>query len=285
MDIGISINIFSNDYSRWGDKKYCKIKEHGYSYVDFNMADTDTPLYMLTEEDASKILLAEKDSALKAGVSISQVHGPWRWPVCDFTEEDRSERMEKMKRSIRAARVLGCKHFVIHPIMPYGCADINTENASKTWDLNINFMKELLKEAKENDVVICLENMPMLEFSLAKPDDILCFVKQINDDNFKICLDTGHVNVFSELSIGDVVRKSGNEIRVLHVHDNINKQDLHMIPTFGGIDWREFSESLAEIGFKGSFSLETVPSPLYSDEVYEAFSIALAKLAKWICCS
>ena len=57
--------------------------------------------------------------------------------------------------------------------------------------------------------------------SIATPEKILEFVKEINDDHFKICLDTGHVSVFSELSIGNEIRKLGDYIRVLHIHDNM----------------------------------------------------------------
>lgn len=44
------------------------------------------------------------------------------------------------------------------------------------------------------------ENMPFKNFSLSKPCDILRFVKAIDDENFKICLDTGHVAVFEGMS-------------------------------------------------------------------------------------
>ena len=282
MEIGTYIEIFSKDYSRWGDEKYLKLKEHGYSCIDFNMADTNTPLYTKSLQEADNILLCEKAAVEKAGMKISQVHGPWRWPCSDCTENDRAERMEKMKRSIRATKILGCKHFVIHPIMPFGIDDINTDFAEKTWDMNMSFMGELLKTAKMHDVIICLENMPMLNFSLARAKDILRFVKAINDDRFKICLDTGHVNVFDDLNVGDAVRELRNEIRVLHVHDNIDSKDLHMFPSFGGIDWRDFAKSLKEINFDGCFSLETKPSSSFDDETYETFSVALVKLAKWI---
>ena len=64
-----------------------------------------------------------------------------------------------MKKSIRAASILECKNWVIHPIMPFGVEDIDTGDAEKTWDMNVAFMKELLKTAKEYGVTICLENM------------------------------------------------------------------------------------------------------------------------------
>ena len=119
----------------------------------------------------------KKKLAAEAGISIHQAHGPWRWPPRDLTAEDRAERMEKMKRSIYIAHLLGCPNWIVHPIMPFGIEDLDTENAAKTWEMNVEFMTELLKTAKEYDVTICLENMPMTKFSMATPEKILEFVR------------------------------------------------------------------------------------------------------------
>lgn len=284
MKLGIQTNLLDKDgYGRWGEDMYKKLKEHGYSCTDYNMSNTDTLLYTASEEEVDAFLLHEKELAEAAGIKINQVHGPWRWPARDFSEEDRAERMEKMKKSIRATSILGCKNWVIHPMMPYGVEEVNTENAQKTWDLNLEFMSELLKTAKEYDVTICFENMPMLDFSLSTPQRILEFVKTINDEHFKICLDTGHVAVFEDLSLGDEVRRLGSEIRVMHVHDNQWCMDLHMMPYFGCIDWEDFAKSLKDIKFDGCFSLETIPSKKLPDDIFESMCKDLAKIAQNIC--
>lgn len=280
MKIGIEANL--NDklgYGRWGDNTYKKLKEHGYSCSDFDMSNTDTWIYNLPQEEADVILLHEKKLAEAAGIEIFQVHGPWRWPAQDFTEADRKERIEKMKISIRAASVLGSKNWVVHPIMPFGVSEIGTDDAKHTWELNLIFMRELLETAKKYEITICLENMPMLDFSMAKPVDILRFVKEINDDNFKICLDTGHVSVFNELSPGNAVRELGDEIRVLHVHDNKHSFDLHLAPYFGIIDWEDFAAALKEINFKGVFSLETLPSKKLPDDIFESMGKSFFNIA------
>lgn len=283
MKIGIQTNTLdAAGYGRWKDGAYEKLKEHGFSCSDFEMCNTDSLIYTSSPEDSDAFLIHEKELAERAGIEIVQVHGPWRWPPRDLEEEDRNERMEKMKKSIRAAPVLGVKNWVIHPIMPYGIDDLNTGKADATWDLNLSFMTELLKTAKEYDVTICFENMPMHNFSLAKPDEILKFVKTINDDHFKICLDTGHVSVFTELDLGTEVRKLGDEIRTLHVHDNMYCQDLHLMPYFGIIDWNDFAKALRDIKFDGCFSLETIPSRKLPDDIFEKMCVQLVKISEEI---
>ncbi len=283
MKIGITTNSLDKlGYGRWGEEMYMKLKDHGYSCTDYNMSSTESVIYTSSQKDSDDMLLHEKQLALQAGIEIIQAHGPWRWPPVDSTEEGRSERMEKMKKSIRAASILGCKNWVVHPLMPYGISEVNTENSQKTRDINISFMKELLKTAKEYDVTICLENMPMQDFSLAKPEAILKFVETINDEHFKACLDTGHVSVFNDLNLGDEVRRLGDKLRVLHVHDNKLNSDLHMMPYFGIIDWSEFALALKDINFDGCFSLETIPPRKLSNDIFEDMCKLLLKIAKEI---
>lgn len=280
MNIGISASLLDNNgYGRWKNNMYKKLKEHGYSCTDYNMSNTETEIYTAPQKAADSMLLHEKELAADACIEIVQVHGPWQWPPRDFTVSEREERMQKMKKSIRATAVLGCKNWVVHPIMPYGIDEINTVNAKKTWDINVTFMNTLLKTAKEYDVTICLENMPMPNFSLAKPEEILRFVETINDDNLKICLDTGHVAVYDDLNLGDEVRRLSNKIRALHVHDNSHGMDLHMMPYFGIIDWSDFAAALHDIKFDGCFSLETAPPSKLPDTEYEDMCKLLFKIA------
>lgn len=280
MKIGIPFNPYGTAHARYGEQCFVKLAQQGFSAVDYGMTSTETELYTMSLSDLEQKMLADKAAAAEAGIEISQVHGPWRYPPQDSTAELRQERMEKMKKSIWATRVLGCKYWVVHPIMPYGTADLDTGDAQKTWDLNIEFMSELLAYAKSQDVTICLENMPMRRFSIATPSQILKFVKTMNDEHFKICLDTGHVAVFANLSAGDAVRELGKEIKIFHIHDNMGNSDAHMWPTKGITNWEDFVKALKEIDFPGVFSLETKFPPMQEDEAFEADCLELIRIVK-----
>lgn len=283
MRIGISASsLDTKGYGRFGEETYLKLKEHGFDCTDFNMADTTSLLYTGNPVQAEDTLCRERKLAEAAGITIHQVHGPWRWPPQDGTEEDRKERMEKMKRSIYLTNVLGCKNWVVHPIMPFGTDDLDKGEDLRTWAMNFTFMEELLETAKIYDVTICLENMPMHKFSLATPKEILNFVQQIGDDHFKICLDTGHVSVFPELNIGDEIRRLGKEIRVIHVHDNRYNMDMHLSPYDGVMDWDALASGLKDIQYDGVFSLETAPGAHMPDALFEEKSRYLASISRCI---
>ena len=282
MKIGIAYNPTKGGFLRYGEDVYKKIKSFGYDAIDLSLAETESPIYAKNDAAFEQWALRQKALIAEAGLVLSQIHGPWRWPPQDATPEDRQERMEKMKRSLWATRLLGCKHWVVHPIMPCGTHDLETDEGQKTWDLNMEFMPELLAYAKEQDVIICLENMPMTAFSIATPSDIMRVVQEMNDPHFQVCLDTGHVAVFSELTVGDSARMLGEHLKVMHVHDNLGNRDAHLWPTKGVIDWADFAAALKEIGFNGTFSLETLPSAELNDSDFEAACIELYRIAEGI---
>lgn len=263
-------------FARYGEQCYEKMKQYGFDYLDFNFADTDSAYYQASEDELKAMIQAEVDRAAAAGVTIWQTHGPWRWPSRDETEEDRAERMEKMKKSIHMTALVGCKYWIVHPIMPLGIYERKDAEKTKiTWDINRAFMRELIKTAHEENVIICLENMPMPEFSLGKVEDIIRFVKEMDDDHFKVCLDTGHAAVTKE-AVGEAIRALGKDLLcTLHVHDNNGWHDQHRLPYFGVIDWDDVTRALLEIGFDGVFNYELSDAPNLPDKYQEEIMLKI----------
>ena len=274
----MNIGIRQTAYQRYGEDRYRKLREHGFSCVDFNMMNTQASLYTQPSELAKERLLAERALADASGVTFYQAHGPWG-TLRDVTPEDRLEGMEKMKRSLWMASLLGCKNWVIHPILPCGGGEKGKPEAERTWELNLDFWTALLPTAKQYGMTICLENLPFLAFSLATPQDVLRLVREIDDAHVKICLDTGHVATFEGLSAADAVRELGSEIRAFHVHDSRPRLDLHQFPFFGVTNWKEFSLALREIGYEGAMCLETEPPVSLPDDMHESMGRELARIA------
>lgn len=279
MKIGVSFKMREGGYDRFGDEKYNKIKTYGFDCVDFDMCNTNHPLYMMNDEDFKLNIKKERELSQKAGIEIFQTHGPWPCPVNSIEEANIAEKMRLIERSIWGTWLLGCKYWVIHPMIPFGIDDMKNGFAEKTWEVNISVMKEFLKIAKKYDVTICVENTPFTEFSLATPQQILKLVHKMDDDNFKMCLDTGHVAVFNNLTLGDSIRQIKDELKVFHIHDNQGETDEHLFPGEGIIDWFDFTSVVKEIGFDGVLSLEVVPKENLETVEFEQQSIKLAEIA------
>ena len=234
----------------YGKERFKKMKEYGFDYLDYSI---NGELNGRTEEEYRDAILADKALINEADITVWQVHGPWRYPPHDETEEHRAERAEVMRRSIRMTAELGCKYWVIHPIMPFGPDD--DFDRDRFFQINLEFFRALLPYAKERGVTICLENMPMKRLSISTTEGTLSFIRMINDENFKLCLDTGHEAAFGR-NVSDAVRLAGNDLKTLHVHDSDGRHDKHWVPYMGVIDWNAFKLALSEIGFDGVLSLE-----------------------------
>ena len=280
MKVGIESAAY---LSRYGIKEgLARLKRHGYDTIDLqDFVNTETELFRLDAKGFEKKLLDLRKDCEDAEVEIFQAHGPWRWPPMDATPEERAERFEKMARSIEGTAIVGCRNFVIHPIMPFG--DYQDPEPETFYKMNFEFMNRLCDVADRFNVTVCLENMPMPRISLATPKQILDFVKDVNRDSFKVCLDTGHCAVCG-VDPAEAVRMTGKDyLAVLHVHDNDGRGDLHWLPGFGVINWKEFGKALLDIGYNGSFSLETRVPGNVPESARESMEIGLFNIANAIC--
>lgn len=256
-----------------------RLKKHGYQAVDYQLfVDTENALFSMSDAEFDRRMKCDGELHRAMGVEISQTHGPWRYPPRDFSAAEREERFEKMSRSLRGTRLLGCKYMVIHPVMPFGTGQQPDRQAFM--DINQEFFSRLCAVAEREQVVICLENMPFTTLPLSRPTEILAFVKKLDNPWLRVCLDTGHCAVCG-ISPADAVRELGTEyLRVMHVHDNSGVNDDHWLPYNGVIDWHEFTSALHDIGFDGVLSLECAVSSKLPADILEHHQTGLALIAK-----
>ena len=261
MRIGIHDFYYDTDWELTAAQRYRLYREAGFFGIDFNTASVNTLLYTEPESEMERLIAGIRREIEDADLTVHQVHGPWCWPpVKDQTPANRILRAEEMKKSMRMTKLLGCDKWVVHPIMPNLLRDLPDGTAESTWALNAEFMGWLLEYAKQIDVIICLENMPHRNFSMAKPEKVMEFVQLMDDPHFAACLDFGHVATQEKLSVADQIRLLGDKLQAVHVHDNNGEKDQHAWPGQGVVDWKEAAKALKEIGYQGVFSLETSPA-------------------------
>ena len=173
----MKLSVTQYSVERWGDEKYKKLREIGFEAIDFSNDITSAHAKCeISNEEFLDAVRRDKVLIDEAGLEVYQMHGPWRWPPQDNLPEDRADRMSRMKASIEGCAILGCKNWIIHNIMPFGHEDLKLDKGEETWEMNREFFRELAKTAHKFDVNICLENMPMPNFSMATPQNLLDFI-------------------------------------------------------------------------------------------------------------
>lgn len=112
--------------------------------------------------------------------------------------------------------------------------EIWLEGCLKTW-------QPIGKRAADLGVTIAIENVFEDE-----PSHLELLVKEMGSENFGLCFDTGHFNLFSRISLAKWLARIRPYIVELHLHDNDGKSDAHLAPGEGTFDFQTLFSELSE---------------------------------------
>ena len=197
---------------------------------------------LLDGDDWREKVLALRKRADELGVRYTHAHAPY----------NAGSRCEAQLRAFEAAKLLGARYIVAHPIHEADGRIITDDE--EFIRINREAVLPLLPLAEKLGLIILSENI--LWGSSIHPKNIVDLVRAVDSPFFGWCYDTGHshangvpVTILREL---DVVPLS------LHIQDTHGPGygDEHLIPGYGNIDWKEFLHILREIGYKGDMVTE-----------------------------
>ena len=142
-----------------------------------------------------------------------------------------------MQLTYEMARVLKPEILVVHSGIS---EDIKKWELEKLWlEETIKFWKEEIKKYEKEKIKVVIENL------VEEASDILIkLCDAINSDFLVLCLDIGHMNVFSKLSPSDWVKKMDKRLKYVHLHDNKGKRDEHLPVGKGNINFESFFDSI-----------------------------------------
>ena len=270
MKIGIYQSPFRRDGASFADqiRRMRSIGFEAMDFAEFTAYDVEE-IFTLSASDFEKRLKEYARIAEDNGVEISQAHAPWKYPRAHQTKEELDLLVSRIEQSIEGTAMLNCPYLVVHPFLPYTSHDMQYED--ETIDLNAKLLRRICDKADAFGIDLCLENMPMLRFSVGSVRRIISMTDVVDHKRLKICLDTGHCNVF-EVKQSKAIRDIGHDrLKVLHIHDNHGAKDEHLFPFDGNIDWTDFALALKEIGYEGVFSLETGEHENLPDELLDGY--------------
>ena len=128
-------------------------------------------------------------------------------------------------------------------------------------DFKIELLKKIIDKARENRIVICLENLS------EDWQDLKMAFTEIPLLN--LTLDVGHAQLIREenTSFG-FIKAYPDRIKHVHIHDNLGgntpENDLHLPPGKGIVDFKTIFDALGRIGYKKTATLELKPQEIKS---------------------
>lgn len=236
------------------EKAVNMLADAGFPAVDITMQDEkiDPPFCSDWKEMARRL----KSIANERGITFIQGHAPvgkWDHYINDI--------IPMLPDVFEFAGILGIPNLVVHPIM----RGYYYDDKVRMFEENIDFYKSIAPLAKKNGVKIALENMwqrhrisnHIGDCVGADPNELVALYETLNDSEaFTICLDIGHVALCGREPWDAIKVIGGERLGCIHAHDVDYIEDLHVLPGLGKIDWDRVCLALAEVGYKGSFTLE-----------------------------
>ncbi len=207
-------------------------------YIDGRSLDDADPgdLETIREAFASK------------GLSIT-LHGPYM-DLSPGAEDERIRlaTVERFRQVFRVIEKLRPINVVLHAGYDERHFDGNRAlwlaQSMKTWP-------EFVREAERLGTIITVENIFEED-----PDTIKSLVEEIDSPSLGICMDVGHLNLYSKVPFERWFEAVGRYVKEVHVHDNFGSRDNHLPPGEGSIDLARFFRLLGEYSHDPVYTLE-----------------------------
>jgi sugar phosphate isomerase/epimerase len=177
-----------------------------------------------------------RDSPLKIHSLHSPMYNDDVWgrsgphAVLDITETAKATRMntvDEIKRALEIGDGIPFRYLIQH----LGVA--GQEFDERRLEAAFNSLEEIKVFAGQRGVEVLLENTPN---SLSTGERLNYFLRETHL-NLGYCFDTGHAHITGRLESEFEQMKS--RIRSTHIHDNDGKEDAHLFPGEGSIDWKQ----------------------------------------------
>lgn len=181
----------------------------GLELIDFSIGINLDRLPVLLDNWRKRLLLL--------GSPALTLHGPFLdLNPASYDSLVMDAAWQRFSQAYEAAAALSAKKIIFHtcriPLICY--VEGWAEHMADFWNAFLE---------KHGDIPIAIENV----FDEA-PEPIADFASRIAAENFSLCLDVGHANCFSKVSLSHWIDTLAPWITHLHLHDNLGNCDSHL---------------------------------------------------------
>ncbi len=192
-------------------------------------------------------------------MQIHSAHGCWggqsirasRVDLASTEADTWTVSVDDLKRCVDWLQAAGGSCLVVHP----GGLSERDDLAIRLETLGRGLVA-LADHARGTGVTLCVENMPPGVHPGSRMLELFDLVVAIDRVEVALALDTGHAHISADL-VSETLA-AGKRLNTTHVHDNDGRQDAHLPPGLGSIDWAAWAEALDAIEYRGPIVLECI---------------------------
>lgn len=164
-------------------------------------------------------------------------------------EGRRTAAIAETQAALQVATQIPYGFLVVHVGMPPGEQMPPGDNQP---DAARRSVEEIVALAADVNVRVALEVIPNPLSSAAAL--VRLIEEQLEGVDVGVCLDYGHAHLMGDL--GEAIETLSGHLWTTHVHDNGGKQDDHLVPFGGTINWDAAIMGTQKIGYDGALMFE-----------------------------
>jgi sugar phosphate isomerase/epimerase len=252
MQFGISTHLYHDQ--RLSREHLAQIAGYGFEAIELFATRSHFDYH-----DASAI--AQLDRWLKdTGLVLHGIHAPifesfgagGKSPAAFSNATSDSAKRQAAVRETEAAlavlKQIPGKFVVVH----LGTTAAKTGPNENSRAAAARSVEEICKAAEPLGVRLALEVIPN---DLSSADALVTMLERdFEGSSVGICMDFGHAHLMGD--VADAIELAAEHLITTHVHDNRGREDDHLVPYQGTIDWAPALVTMLKIGYEGTYLME-----------------------------
>jgi L-ribulose-5-phosphate 3-epimerase len=220
-----------------------------------------------SQSEADEIKKAAERTKLRIHSVMNQAH--WKFPLSSADPSVVQQSLKGLETSIRNANFWGAETVLLVP------AVVNPETSyQEAWTRSQQQIRKMLPLAEKMKIIIAIEEV--WNKFLLSPLEMARYIDEFKSPWVKSYLDVGNMVFYGYPQ--DWIRILGKRVAKLHIKDfRFKNRMAEFVPLReGDIDWKAVYKALADIGYKGTATLELSSGDLdYLKETSRRFDLIL----------
>ncbi len=195
------------------------------------------------------------------GLRVHGIHAPimeafgrgdtWEGRTFSIAASDQARRREAVQEATAAldlARRVPVDVLVVHLGVPRG----QQSGTGESKDSTLRSLEEIQRAVEPLGVRLALEVIPN---PLSTPEALVRLLEEeVAIGGAGVCLDFGHAFLLGDLI--DAIEQVSGHLIATHVHDNNRREDSHLAPFEGRIEWPPALMAIQKVGYDGTLLFE-----------------------------
>jgi sugar phosphate isomerase/epimerase len=231
----------------------------GFDFVELFMSGSGDRTVFETDAEAVR-------EALSAAGVDCLVHLPFSGLDLGSPHEGVREGVHReLEACLDAAAAAGARKAIAHP-------ESGADDPDEQRRLMADGVRQLDEAAADRGIELCVENMFGGYVTIHELDHVVA------DTDSSLVIDTGHARIAGadEAATAAFLAEHADRVSHFHLNDTVGRSDDHLPFGAGTIDFERLFEPLAETGWTGTMTIETVTTdPAYRELALERLDAVL----------